>query len=82
MQLVAVASDGSEHSSSAKYGFASDGSLSGSIYRGYVTEIAECNVPLSSIKAFRLQVRPYDWVEFQNVSLQPGRATKVRVVSP
>jgi hypothetical protein len=82
MQLVAVASDGSEYSSSAKYGFTSDGSLSGSIYRGYVTEIAVCNVPLSSIKEFRLQVRPYDWVEFNNVSLQPGQKTDVRVFSP
>ena len=38
-------------------------------------------LPLSSIKEFQFQVRPYDWVEFKNVSLQPGRATIVRVVS-
>ena len=38
-------------------------------------------MPLSSIKEFQFQVRPYDWVEFKNVSLQPGPATIVRVVS-
>lgn len=39
-------------------------------------------MPLSSIKEFRLQVRPYDWVEFKNVSLQSGQKTDVKVVSP
>ena len=37
---------------------------------------------LSSIKEFRFQVRPYYWVEFDNVSLHPGQMTNVTVVSP
>jgi hypothetical protein len=83
MQLVAAASDGSEHASSTTDGFSGGSTLSGSIYRGYATEIAVFqDLPLSSIKEFRLQVRPYDWVEFKNVSLKPGQKTDVKVVSP
>ena len=78
MQLVAAASDGSEHTSSTTDGFSGGGCLSGSIYRGYATEIAVFqDLPLSSIKELRLQVRPYDWVEFKNVSLQSGQKTDV-----
>ena len=31
------------------------------------------------IKEFQLQRRPYQWVEFRNVSLEPGYATTVEV---
>ena len=31
------------------------------------------------LKEFQLQWRPYQWVEFHNVSLEPGYATKVEV---
>ncbi len=33
----------------------------------------------ASIKEFRLQRRKYQWVEFRNVSLQPGYQTTVEV---
>jgi hypothetical protein len=33
----------------------------------------------SKITAFQSQRRPYQWVEFRNVSLQPGHATTVEV---
>jgi hypothetical protein len=39
------------------------------------------DLPLSSIKEFRFQVRPYYWVEFKNVSLQSGQKTDVTVIS-
>jgi len=39
------------------------------------------DLPLSSIKEFRLQVRPYYWVEFKNVSLKSGQKTDVTIVS-
>jgi hypothetical protein len=42
---------------------------------------AEFRWPVSTIKEFRLQVRPYHWVEFQDVSLQPGWRTAVQVAS-
>ena len=32
------------------------------------------------IKEFRFQTRTYEWVEFKNVSLQPGHKTDVQVV--
>jgi hypothetical protein len=35
----------------------------------------------SSITELRYQVRPFVWVEFKNVSLQPGEKTEVVVVS-
>jgi hypothetical protein len=39
-------------------------------------------LPLSSIKEFHFQLRPYSWVEFKNVSLRAGQKTKVEVVPP
>jgi len=30
------------------------------------------NVPLAKVKWFRLQARPYEWVEFKNIRLTPG----------
>jgi hypothetical protein len=70
-RLVAVASDGSEHATSIGYNEGGDNGPA--VFH---------DLPLSSIKEFRLQVRPYYWVEFQNVSLQSGQKTDVKVVSP
>ncbi len=67
-RLVAVDHDGSEHASSIGY----DGNKGTAVFRG---------LPLSSIKEFKFQVRPYDWVEFKNVSLQLGQRRIVTVVS-
>lgn len=65
MRLVAVADDGSEHVTSV---YSSPAAVS-------------FGQPLSSIKEFRLQVRPYHWVEFQDVSIRPGWTTAVHVTS-
>ena len=35
---------------------------------------------LAEVKEFRFQVRPYRWVEFRHVSLEPGHQTQVEVV--
>jgi hypothetical protein len=37
---------------------------------------------LKDIKGFRLLKRPYQWIEFRNVSLQPGKKTDVQVSLP
>jgi len=37
-------------------------------------------LPLSDVKEFRFEARPYAWVEFRNVSLQPGQRTQVEVI--
>ncbi|MHB1036436.1 MAG: hypothetical protein ACYC35_04440 [Pirellulales bacterium] len=68
-RLVAVTSDGNEHAT--KWG---EG------YWQYGRTIMY-DLPLSSIKEFRFQVSPYDWVEFRKVSLRPGQKTAVTVVS-
>jgi hypothetical protein len=69
-RLVAVTSDGSERTTSI-------GNMSGGDHGVAFFH----NLPLSSIKELRLQVRPYCCVEFDNVSLQPGLKTHVKVVS-
>ena len=40
------------------------------------------NLSLRDVKAFRLETRPYEWVEFRNVSLQAGLKTDVQVETP
>jgi uncharacterized protein (TIGR03067 family) len=34
------------------------------------------------VKTFRLQTRPYEWVEFRNVSIYAGQKTDMEVVAP
>ena len=34
----------------------------------------------SEVKEFRFEVRPYEWVEFRNISLKPGHKTDAEVV--
>ncbi|OQA01343.1 MAG: Methicillin resistance mecR1 protein [Planctomycetes bacterium ADurb.Bin412] len=36
-------------------------------------------LPLSEIAEFQFQTRPYQWLTFQNISLQPGQKTDVQV---
>jgi ketosteroid isomerase-like protein len=38
------------------------------------------NIKPSQIKEFRVQTRPYQWIEFRNVSLRPGVKTDVQVL--
>ncbi|MHC4541946.1 MAG: M56 family metallopeptidase [Planctomycetota bacterium] len=47
------------------------GELTGSTYT--------FELPLSRIRSFQLQARPYEWVTFRNVSLRPGVKTDVQV---
>jgi hypothetical protein len=37
------------------------------------------DMQLKDIKEFQFQVRPYEWVEFKNVSLKPGFKTDVQI---
>ncbi|NLE30201.1 MAG: hypothetical protein GX629_11085, partial [Phycisphaerae bacterium] len=39
------------------------------------------NLKLDQIKEFQFQTRPYEWVEFKNVSLEPGFKTEVEIVN-
>ncbi|MHC1764195.1 MAG: protein kinase [Verrucomicrobiia bacterium] len=37
------------------------------------------NLPLSNVKEFRFEIRPFRWAEFRNISLTPGVRTAVEV---
>ena len=44
-----------------------------------ITTVGFVNLSLSEIKEFELYTRPYQWITFKNVSLQPGHKTDVQV---
>jgi hypothetical protein len=71
-RLLAVAQDGTVVEDASKHKEFDAGS--GAVACHYL--------PLSSIKEYRFQVRPYYWVGFKNVSLQHGQKTDAQVVSP
>jgi len=73
VRLVAVDSDGKEHALGLAQHSAGDISHAAAVFKG---------LPLSSVKEFQLQVRPYYWVEFRNIALQSGQKTDVQVVLP
>jgi RND family efflux transporter MFP subunit len=72
-RLVAVDSDGKEHALGLAQHSAGDISNAAAVFNG---------LPLSSVKEFQLQVRPYYWITFRNIALQPGQKTDVQVVLP
>ena len=37
------------------------------------------NAQLSQVARFEFQTRPYEWIEFKNVSLVPGQKTDVEI---
>lgn len=68
-RIVAVAKDNQEsHASQSK-----DSTVNGS----HRIEATFANVSRGDFRAFRLQVRPYQWIEFRNVTMQPGHKTEV-----
>ena len=70
-RIVAIDTNGDLHADS-----------SGSVASGGIQQMTGRfdNMKLSQIKEFRIQTRPYQWVEFRNVSLKPGTKTNVTVV--
>ena len=73
LQVVAVGKDGQEYPSSCHDAGA-----------GTTHQITATfsKLSLKEIKSFRLQARPYQWIEFRNVSLHPGQKTDVQIVLP
>jgi len=51
----------------------------GSVASGKIDQLTASfrNLKLDQIEEFQYQVRPYQWVEFKNVSLRPGHKTDV-----
>ncbi|MCU0787796.1 MAG: hypothetical protein MUC91_06335 [Verrucomicrobia bacterium] len=76
LRLVAVEADGTEH-----VGSDVDQMLSDTMGNTTVTFAGlSLNGAIQRHVEFRFQVRPYRWVEFRNVSLEPGRTTRVEVI--
>ena len=73
-RVVAVSADGREH-------VAISSNVNGAHnFQQITAEFSK--ILLKDIKTFRLQKRPYKWVEFHGVSLRPGEKTDVQIVWP
>jgi beta-lactamase regulating signal transducer with metallopeptidase domain len=68
VRVIAIDKSGSEYAGSSSSGWEND----------FESVQTEFSLPLSDIKEFKFQVRPYDWVEFKNVSLKSGLKTDVQ----
>jgi beta-lactamase regulating signal transducer with metallopeptidase domain len=68
-RVVAVGKDGREHSASSE---GAGGAAGFCLLSAVFSKLA-----LNDIAVFRLESRPYRWVEFHNVSLHPGHKTHV-----
>jgi beta-lactamase regulating signal transducer with metallopeptidase domain len=73
-RVVAVGVDGREHRTDSWTINRADGFVQ-------LTEEFSGLSP-ADIKAFRVQTRPYQQVEFRNVSIQPGQKTNVQIIQP
>ena len=62
LRLVAMDSEGVEHAPVRSQGAG---------VRDYVQSEVEFDIPLAKLKEFRLQSRPFEWVNFEDVSLDP-----------
>ena len=71
-EVVAVDDEGTSHLAG------------GSAYGGNVLQSMTCkfDLPLQRVKEFRLQTRPWTWVEFKSVALRPGLRTAAQVEPP
>jgi len=68
-RVIAIDKDGKIHTTSH-----------GSVASGNVDQLTASfrNLKLGQIEEFQYQTRPYQWVEFKNVSLRPGHKTNVQ----
>ncbi len=74
VRIVAVGKDGREHPP--------DDTAAGWAANMMQMTVEFAKLSLRDIASFRFQSRPYEWVEFRNVSLRAGEKTDVRVVVP
>jgi beta-lactamase regulating signal transducer with metallopeptidase domain len=68
-RVIAIDKDGKIHTTGQ----------GGSVSSGKIHQLTSNfgNLKLEQIKEFQYQIRPYQWVEFKNVSLKPGHETDV-----
>ena len=72
-RVVAVGKDGKVHTAASE---SSNGAASFILLSAMFSKVS-----LTDIRAFRLESRPYQWVEFRNVSLRPSQKTEVQIAS-
>ncbi|MBN1590857.1 MAG: hypothetical protein JW888_15195 [Pirellulales bacterium] len=73
IRVVAIGRDGKEHRN--VWSTSNRGGHFGQV----VTHFR--NLKLNEIKSFRIECRPRRWIEFRNISLNPGHATKVEIMT-
>jgi serine/threonine protein kinase len=79
-RLVAVDTEGRVHEPQFRGGPMGAGFYPQIVDKTEWNQVSFPGLGLRDLKEFRFQIRPCRWVEFQNVSLQPGRKTKVKIV--
>ena len=70
VRIVAIDGQGQEHATPDVSSGSADGISQ--------TTAHFAGLPVKQVKSFRLQSRPYQWITFRNVSLEPGRKTDVQ----
>ncbi|MHC4603456.1 MAG: pectinesterase family protein, partial [Planctomycetota bacterium] len=71
-QLLVIDKDGKTHPAQSREGVGTGVGLTRDIYRFD-------NLDRKDMEVLKFEERPYEWVEFKNVSLQPGLKTDVQV---
>jgi beta-lactamase regulating signal transducer with metallopeptidase domain len=71
-RIIAVDKDGSTHTATRH--------SSGSAGKSQLSTYKFQNLHKAQIKEYQFQARPYEWIEFKNVSLEPGVKTNVEIV--
>ncbi len=72
-RVIAIGKDGREYTASSVSG--------GGAGDFHQIMVAFSELSLRDVEKFCLQTRPYQWVEFRNVSLEPGKKTDVQIVA-
>ncbi|HUU16914.1 MAG TPA: M56 family metallopeptidase [Sedimentisphaerales bacterium] len=70
-RVIAVDQKSNIHTSSGRSGMGSSSWMQ--------TTVHFKDLQIDEIKEFQFQTRPYQWVEFKNVSLRPGMKTEVQI---
>ena len=78
-QLVAVDLEGKRHEPQSVFGQSGIPWFGNKIGQSVINLAFFPDMNLKQLKELRFQVRHYGWVEFDNVSLQPGQHTQVKV---
>ena len=74
VRVVAVDNEGAQHTGQCR-----ESSSTGAFSQ---MTVVFSGLPLAQAKEFQFQARPYQWVSFRQVSLEPGQRTAVAISAP